>query len=107
MRLGERQICGVSRISRTLTVNKDTFTCLGVEDEECMCYAISFNVERALVSLDEIIVIEQMLREILPLGTVDSFKCNNLKLLNVNLIRFTFKTYFVFYGYSPPKYSLN
>ena len=72
-----------------------------------MCDAISFNVERALVSLNEIIVIEQMLREILPLGTVDSFKCHNLKLLNVNLIRFTFKTYFVFYGYSPPKYSLN
>ena len=55
----------------------------------------------------KIVVIKQVLRKIIPLRAVDGFKGYYAKVLNINLVGFSFKSCFVCYGYSPPKYLLN
>ena len=84
-----------------------SLTCFRIEDKERIRYPVLLYMEASFVLRNKIVIIKHVLGEIFPLGAIDDFKCYDAKLLNINFISFSFKSYFLCYGYSPPKYSLN
>ena len=103
----KRQISRVSRIRRSFAVDENALPCLRIENKKRICYFILSDMKATLVFGYKIVVIKQVLRKIIPLRAVDGFKGYYAKILNINLVGFSFKSCFVCNGYSPPKYSLN
>ena len=105
--LGIGQICGISCIRRAFAVDENTFARFLIENEKSVDYTVAPHSHIIGVLLNKIIIIQQVVRKILPRIVVQRFQGNQSEFLYVNfgILSFKFDFSVIVRNDSPPKNS--
>ena len=85
----------ISGVGRTFAVDEDAIFTLSVHYEESIYYLIASDTEALRMLVDKIIIVQHIIGESLPLVVIQKLHGADSKILNIRLVRLSFKTNFV------------